>query len=59
MKRQVEDGQEGDQSKRFFRRQERLFPNDGKFYQLCSSGLMHFVWTCPECERIQKREYPK
>lgn len=57
MKRQVEDGQEGDQSKRFFRRQRRLFPNDGKFYQFCSSGLMHFVWACPECERIQKKEY--
>ena len=59
MRREVEDGVDGDQSDHFFRRQKQLFPNDGKAYLLCGSGLRYFVWTCPECVRIQKREYVK
>ncbi len=57
MRREVEDGVDGDQSDRFFRRRKQLFPNDGKAYLLCGSGLRDFVWTCPDCMRIQKREY--
>jgi len=59
MRREVEDGVDGDQFDRFFRRQKQLFPHDGKAYLLCGSGIRHFLWTCPECARIQKREYVK
>lgn len=30
----------------------REFPNDGKAYLLCGSGIRHFKWTCPTCRRL-------
>lgn len=60
MTRQTETGIDGgDQSDRFYRRQERLFPNDGNAYLLCSSGIREPVWVCPACARQAKREYQR
>lgn len=51
MRRQVEEGMSGeDYPDSFERRREREFPNDGKVYLTCGSGIRHMTWKCPECD---------
>ncbi len=55
---QVVDGGEYPQSQ-FEDGHPKLFPNDGKAYLLCGSGIRWTVWRCPSCyegsERWRKR----
>ena len=52
MKRQVEEGVSAeDYPESFDRRRTREFPNDGKVYLACGSGIRHMTWRCPECDR--------
>ena len=57
MTRQVEEGVSAeDYPESFDRRREREFPNDGKVYLACGSGIRHMTWKCPECDsRYQAR----
>jgi hypothetical protein len=54
MTRQIEDSVYADpydsSSKDFFLdSRPRWFPNDGKVYLYCGSGLRYLVWECPAC----------
>jgi hypothetical protein len=52
MQRQVEEGMSAeDYPDSFDKRREKEFPNDGKVYLACGSGIQHMTWKCPECDK--------
>lgn len=52
MQRQVEEGMSAeDYPDSFVKRREREFPNEGKVYLACGSGIQHMTWKCPECDK--------
>ncbi len=61
MARKTEDGCDGGEYPDSYFKQTRktLWPNDGKSYLLCGSGIRWTVWRCPTCyeaaERWRKR----
>lgn len=60
MTRNTQRGKDRDgQGDRFFRRRDRLFPNDGNEYNVCGSGLPRIVWVCPKCSSQCDREFKK
>ena len=52
MQRQVEKGVSAeDYPDSFSRRRRKEFPNDGRAYLACGSGISHMTWHCQECDK--------